>query len=238
MHNNLKVLAIVIFAFASICRAMESDESSFSQAELEKVLAHFGDLKIVSTHSEDRQAVINSYRKLVLSSLNKGLASIIDPHVSDGAVVELYSTVGYKMSERIERNIVRLQPDEADFYQLQKEGTAHIYPIDIRQFINAVSSHPHKNVSFYLATSFSDMRSKEREEYLSALSMTQKPNDRLTLSLDREPKAEWTEAREAKDMKSQYEGTLKERIDQAIIKAVSIDHLSEPAAAFPNGNLF
>lgn len=187
MLSYMRVLSIIMLVyFASYCYAMELN-SSFSAAELEKILSPYFFNDEVILYKPCLWKNINNFRKLVQYSLDQGINDIVAKHVIDGAIVEIGAGVAYTLSDSVNKNIIRLQPNAYDFYELTQAKITNIYPINIAQFA-ARLSNVKKYIALYLAINvFDTMSPEEKLANLLTISQTQQSRGKIIIISDTNP---------------------------------------------------
>lgn len=177
---------IITLCFSSLSNGMEASDH-FSFVDVKQLLVEHERNDIQLHTVQDRWHRINLYRNMVVESLNNGLGDIIGDNV-EHAVVEIGSGVGYRIPERLDNNVIRLQPCEDEFFCLAQKETPNIYQMNIADFSEIIASHSEKSIAHYVAVNvFDTMSTKIRNDSLEAISRTQKSGDRVSIVLDANP---------------------------------------------------
>lgn len=187
MFSYMRVLSIIILGyFAGCCYAMELD-SSFSAAELEKILSSYLTDDEVIAYKPCLWKNINNFRKMVQSSLDEGISDIMAKHYVGGAIVEIGAGAAYTLRDDINKNIIRLQPNKYDFHELMQAKIRNSYPIDIAQFAAALPN-TNKYIPLYLAINvFDTMSPEKRLDNLLTISQTQQSAGKIIIISDTNP---------------------------------------------------
>lgn len=137
---------------------------------------------------KDPWAKINCFRFFVSSALNQGLSEIISKHVKDGyPIVEIGSSIGYAIEDKLSQKTIRIQPSTAECLLLKETITAPIYQLDIEGLFNNLIESGKKIPLFFALNVFDVISPKKRKACLSQLSQLQNSGDHILIIHDTNP---------------------------------------------------
>jgi hypothetical protein len=135
---------------------------------------------------DDKWSSINSFRKIILPALNKGVSTLISKYDSKNLIVEIGSGIGYFLPEDLSPRIIRIQPSKTECLLLSKANSNPIYQMNIEQLYETLKGK--KKIPLFFALNVFDTMSREiRKSSFSQLSELQNPGDHILIMLDTNP---------------------------------------------------